>query len=133
MGSGLRVSRSALAALLAEAAKAHPLECCGLLLAGEVDGEACDIARIVPCANVSPTPTDSFEIDPVALIAAHKAERKGKGRLAGYYHSHPNGRAGPSDRDRARASGDGRVWAIIARGEVTWWRDGAGGLTELAD
>lgn len=131
MGSGLRVSRSALAALLAEAEKAHPLECCGLLWAGEADGEAFDVARIEPCANVAANPADSFEIDPAALIAAHKAERAGEGRLAGYYHSHPNGRVEPSERDRARANGDGRVWGIIADGEVTWWRDGAEGFGEM--
>lgn len=127
MGTDLRVSRSALAALLAEAETAHPRECCGLLWGGE----GYDVARIEPCANVSPSPEDSFEIDPAALIAAHKAERVGEGRLTGFYHSHPNGRVGPSARDRAMASGDGRVWGIVAGGGVTWWRDGARGFEPM--
>ena len=121
------ISRSVEAALLAEAKAAHPHECCGLLWAGE----GLDVARIEPCANVSRSPADSFEIDPGALIAAHKAERAGQGRLAGYYHSHPNGRIGPSLRDRAQASSDGRLWAIVAGDEVTWWRDGEAGFAEV--
>lgn len=127
MGTDLRVSRSALDALLAEAETAHPLECCGLLWAGE----GYDVALIEPCANVSAAPEDSFEIDPAALIAAHKAERAGQARLAGYYHSHPNGRVGPSARDRATACGDGRLWAIVAGGGVTWWVDGEAGFAEV--
>jgi proteasome lid subunit RPN8/RPN11 len=44
--------------------------------------------------------------------------------VLGYYHSHPNSRAEPSADDRAQASGDSRIWAIVAAGGVTWWRDG---------
>ncbi|WP_338467713.1 M67 family metallopeptidase [Novosphingobium sp. ZN18A2] len=128
MGTRITVSRSALEALLAEAAGAHPLECCGLLWAGA----GLDVARIEPCANVAENPADSFEIDPAALIAAHKAERAGEGRLAGYYHSHPNGRSGPSGRDRVQATGDGRQWAIVAGGAVTWWSDDPSGFTPLS-
>lgn len=114
----LEVTSGTIATLLEEATRAHPRECCGLLL-----GKDRRVAMARPAANVHPEPERHFEIDPKALIAAHRAQRAGGLEVLGYYHSHPNGRAEPSPEDRMQASGDGRVWAIIAGGEVTWWRD----------
>lgn len=114
-------------ALLTEAARHAPDECCGLLL-----GTAAVIDRIVPTPNVAEEPARHFEIDPQALIAAHRAERAGGPRIFGYYHSHPTGRAEPSATDQASAAGDGRVWAIIAGGDVTFWRDDGPGFSRLS-
>lgn len=125
----LAVPRSVIERLTAEAARAHPRECCGLLL-GEPDGSA--IAAVRPAANVAHEPERHFEIDPVALIAAHKTERAGGPRLLGYYHSHPTGTAAPSARDRAGAAGDGRIWAIVGEGRVRLWRDMPGGFEPLS-
>ena len=85
------------AQLLAHAASAHPLECCGLLLGSDQEIET---AR--PCANVADDPATGFEIDPAALIAAERAMRQGGKRLIGHYHSHPNGRSAPSPRGFSR-------------------------------
>jgi proteasome lid subunit RPN8/RPN11 len=123
----IELTSGALATLRAEAAKAHPLECCGLLL-----GQGNRIDRAMPCANVHPQPERHFEIDPAALIAAHRAARAGGPEVLGYYHSHPGGSAEPSATDRAMASGDGRVWAIVAGGAVGWWRDGPQGFEPLS-
>ena len=120
------VTSGATATLLQEAAQAHPLECCGLLLG---QGEIVDVVR--PAANVHPDPASHFEVDPATLIAAHRAARAGGPQVLGYYHSHPNGRARPSATDATQASGDGRIWAIIAAGGVTWWRDAAHGFEAL--
>ena len=114
------------ATLLEEAARAQPHECCGLLL-----GQGARVELAVPAANVHPSPRDQFEIDPQALITAHRAARGGGPQVLGYYHSHPNGRAQPSPTDQAQASGDGRIWAIVAAGAVTWWRDQPGGFEVL--
>ncbi|PXW77582.1 proteasome lid subunit RPN8/RPN11 [Blastomonas natatoria] len=103
--------------LLAEAAAAHPLECCGLLL-----GTADRIAAALPCANVADDPHVRFEIDPAALIAAERAARAGGPQVLGHYHSHPNGLATPSPRDAADAARDGRIWLIVASGQITAWR-----------
>ena len=128
----LMVTSGTIATLIAEAQRAHPRECCGLLL-----GQGSRVALAQPAANVHPDTARHFEIDPQALIAAHRAARAGGLELLGYYHSHPNGLTGPSQTDRAMASGDGRAWAIVAAGEVTWWRDAPKGLeplpTRLAD
>ena len=114
------------ATLLEEAARALPHECCGLLL-----GRGARVERVEPAANVHLSPHDHFEIDPQTLISAHRAARSDGPQVLGYYHSHPNGRAEPSPTDRAAASGDGRIWAIVAAGTVTWWRDQPGGFEAL--
>lgn len=128
----LMVTSGTIATLIAEALRAHPRECCGLLL-----GQGDRVALAQPAANVHPDPLRHFEIDPQALIAAHRAARAGGLELLGYYHSHPNGLARPSETDRVQASGDGRAWAIVAAGKVSWWRDTPNGFeplpTRLAD
>lgn len=114
------------ATLLREAAQSGSDECCGLLL-----GQGGTVEIAVTAANVHPDPARHFEIDPAALIAAHRTARAGGPQVLGYYHSHPNGRAEPSATDAAQASGDGRIWAIIAAGAVTWWRDAPHGFEAL--
>ena len=123
----LEVTSGAIATLLEEATRAGEHECCGLLL-----GQGLRIAQAMPCANVHPDPAGHFEIDPAALIAAHRTAREGGAQVIGYYHSHPNGRPGPSAEDRAAACGDGRIWAIIANAKAGWWRDGANGFEPLS-
>jgi desampylase len=115
-----------IAALLSEAAAAALNEACGLLLGSPNRIDHAALAR-----NVHPTPQTHFEIDPAALIAAHKAERRGGAAIAGYWHSHPGGGTAPSATDQASASGDGKVWAIVAGGEVGFWRDSPGGFEAL--
>ncbi len=114
------------ATLLAEAAAADPLEACGLLL-----GQHGLITAAVPVLNVHPDPARHFEIDPAALIAAYKAARADGPEVLGYYHSHPSGRIEPSATDRSSASGDGRIWAIVAGDAIGWWRDAPGGFEAL--
>ena len=121
------VLRPVVQRLLAEAAAAHPRECCGILLGGGPGR----IEQALPAANVAADPRGAFEIDPGALVAAHKAARGGTA-VAGYYHSHPQGPAEPSACDRACAAGDGRLWAIVAGGTIRFWRDSPGGFEPLS-
>ena len=123
----VRVTRSVWEGLLAEAARAAPEECCGLLLGRQ---DRIDEAR--SAANVALDRRRRFEIDPQALVDAHRAARAGGPELIGYFHSHPAGPAGPSATDRAQASGDGSVWAIIAETDVTFWRDEEAGFVALS-
>ena len=116
-----------LAQLRAYAAAAHPLECCGLLL-----GAGDQITAALPAANVHPSPQTHFEIDPAALIAAHRAARAGGPQVIGYYHSHPHGPPDPSATDQAHAAADGRIWAIVAAGEIRFWRDAQSGFERLS-
>ena len=66
----LEVTSDIIATLVAEAARAAPAECCGLLLGR--DGR---ISEARPAANVADNPLRRFEIDPAALFAAHREAR----------------------------------------------------------
>ncbi|WP_371819676.1 Mov34/MPN/PAD-1 family protein [Erythrobacter sp. 3-20A1M] len=112
--------------ILGHARDAHPHECCGLLL-----GHGDRIEEIRPAANVHREPATHFEIDPQALLDAHRAARDGGPQVLGYYHSHPTTLPEPSATDRARAAGDGSIWAIVGEGRVTWWRDEKDGFAPL--
>ena len=109
-----------------QAAAASPdAEICGLLL-GRIGAPGAMVEAILPCANVAADPRDSFEIDPAALIAAHRAGRGGGMRPIGHYHSHPRGPAVPSPRDAAAAE-PGSYWIIIGEGMLRCWHARAGG------
>jgi desampylase len=120
----LIISSELRAILLNEAQKAHPAECCGLLI-----GQNDILTRILPAANVSETPHTHFEIDPVVLIAAEKAARAGQGSevILGYYHSHPSGEAMPSQTDAQMAAPDGRYWIIIAARQLAAFKTSENG------
>ncbi|WP_260927480.1 M67 family metallopeptidase [Novosphingobium sp. 9] len=121
------LTRSLHANLLEEARDHHPRECCGLLL-----GEGDRIDSLVPAPNVAATPETHFEIDPVVLLAAHRRARESAAaQIVGYYHSHPNGLAEPSGTDRQHSTGDLRIWAIIADGQVAFFRDSGNGFSKL--
>jgi proteasome lid subunit RPN8/RPN11 len=130
----IEVTSGVMATLREEAACAAPLECCGLLLGGPPDGigHGARIERAMPAANVSPEPAIRFEIDPLTLLAAHKAARGGGAAVVGYYHSHPTGHPLPSATDCEHSTGDLRVWGIVASGEVAFFRDTADGFTPLS-
>lgn len=123
----LAVTSVVLERLLAEAGAADPREACGLLFGSDVAIGACQ-----PADNVHPEPETHFEIDPQALIDAHRAMRSGGPRLVGYYHSHPRGTPEPSATDRSLAAGDGMIWAIVAAGEVRLWRATENGFCALS-
>ena len=91
-------------------------EVCGLLF-----GDDRAIRGAIPCANVASDPARRFEIDPVALIAAHRAARADGPGVIGHYHSHPGGSPAPSARDAADAMPDGSIWLIVGAGEVSAW------------
>jgi proteasome lid subunit RPN8/RPN11 len=104
-----------LAAMRAAAEAAYPEECCGLMMGRRVS-DAWMVDEVIACPNVAAEPEHRFEVDPKALIAAHRAARETDRQLIGPYHSHPNGRAEPSQHDRARASeagAEGDVWLIV--------------------
>lgn len=112
-----------IAQIVAEMRASPAREVCGLLF-----GDGTDIQAAQACTNVAADPARTFEIDPSALIAAHRAARAGGAAIMGHYHSHPSGLAEPSARDAADASPDGSLWLIAAAGDVRGWRalrDGA--------
>lgn len=121
------VTRDVISGIGAGARAAHPHECCGILL-----GEGQRVVTIKPAKNVHATPETHFEIDPQALIDAHRAARQGGLQVLGYYHSHPAGDPRPSPTDQAMASGDGRIWAIIGQEDLMFWCDDPDGFHALS-
>ncbi|WP_184114234.1 Mov34/MPN/PAD-1 family protein [Sphingomonas abaci] len=113
----LRISSTILDRITAEAIASPDREICGLLL-----GTADAVAEARSCRNVAVDPAMRFEIDPAALLAAHRAARRGGPAVIGHYHSHPSGMPEPSPRDAADAAPDGGIWLIAAGGCVTGWR-----------
>jgi desampylase len=105
--------------ILAEAGAALPAECCGLM-EGRRGADAIRVTALHPTANLAGDPLSGFEIDPAVHLRLLRTLR-GTGReIVGCYHSHPNGRAEPSARDRANGCEEGFVWIIVAmKAEVT--------------
>lgn len=95
-----------------EARAAFPREGCGLV-EGLRDGAELRATAIHPVPNLAEEP-DRFELDPAKHIALLRDLRGTGRRIVGCYHSHPDGRAEPSARDRAGAFEDGFLWLIAA-------------------
>jgi proteasome lid subunit RPN8/RPN11 len=119
---GVTIARTVLDAIRTAAAASPDAEVCGLLF-----GTPHRIDAAEACANVAAEPARAFEIDPAALLAAHRRARGGGVRMVGHYHSHPSGVAAPSVCDEASAMGDGALWLIVAAGEVRAWRSATPG------
>ncbi len=112
----LYISSRHIEQLLSWAELGHPNEICGILW-----GQGNRIDEIETAPNVANMPDRFFEIDPAALIAAHRRARDQDVKVIGYYHSHPNGRAELSEYDKNQAENDDKYWVIIANGAVTAW------------
>lgn len=122
----IQVTRDVMAAMERAAAQLAPEEACGILL-----GEGDSITAFTPAKNVHPTPQTHFEIDPQTLIDAHRAARAEGAQVLGYFHSHPSGDASPSQTDSDMAAGDGAIWAIHGKNEITFWRNTEAGFVLL--
>lgn len=86
----------------AEGEAAFPRECCGILVGRDLPGGRRVIDRLVPMQNTFDEKEQyhRFTVDPRAQIEAEKfADAEGKAVL-GYYHSHPDHPARPSEFDR---------------------------------
>jgi len=128
----LQLEKAVIATIAATARSAVPREACGILL-----GQGARVESVLVTSNVASDPTRHFEIDPAALVAAHKAVRCGGAKVLGYFHSHPNGLARPSATDAASSARDGAVWVIAAPDSdgtwgITCWHDGTAGFERLS-
>lgn len=97
MTNAVRLHRSVLDQLLAEARREPHLECCGLLA-----GRNGVISELLPAENALHSAT-AYEIAPLELFALFRHMREGKLEHLGIYHSHPHTDNAPSPRDIAEA------------------------------
>ena len=109
-----------------EGAAAYPNECCGILIGRDQGGRRL-VERLEPGQNVFQADEryHRFSIDPRAQLKAEReADAEGKAVL-GFYHSHPDHPARPSEYDREHAwPFYSYVIVAIARGkpaDMTSW------------
>lgn len=125
--SALRLSPDVLAAVRGHGERSYPEECCGFLLgrAGADGGVA--VERVLPADNERPDRrVDRYVIGPERVLEVHHQARAAGLDVVGYYHSHPDHLAEPSDFDREHAW-PGVSYLIVAvhggrAGETRSWR-----------
>ena len=96
-------------AIVAQARREYPNECCGVLL-----GHGRCVERIRPTANASRSPV-VFEVEPRELLEVLLAAEAESVEVVGYYHSHTGSAAYPSPTDVRYAAGwPGAVHLIVS-------------------
>lgn len=93
-----------LQAVRMHAASVFPEECCGFLLGVAEEGGGAEVHRILAARNEHPDRRrDRFLIAPETVLAARREARAQGFEVIGYYHSHTDGTAEPSEHDRRDA------------------------------
>jgi proteasome lid subunit RPN8/RPN11 len=106
--SVISLKASVIECVVAHAREAAPAECCGLLL-----GTAACIVDAIPTRNLAESPT-RFLIDPTQHIDGRRDARRRGLDVIGFYHSHPQSAAQPSERDRDEASYPDHLYLIVS-------------------
>ena len=99
-------------AITAHAEADYPHECGGLLLGHLENGSGKSVVETLPMENTAEVETrhDRVLIDPRALMRAERYAREKGIDVIGYYHSHPDDEAIPSQFDLDHAL---PVWSYI--------------------
>lgn len=111
----LILPRSALEAIRRHGERDYPNECCGLLLGAAPGGAARAVreAQALRNANTA-SPRNRFDFDPAEHLEAQRAAR-GRGlEVIGFYHSHPDHPAQPSQYDLDHAAWPGYSYLIVS-------------------
>jgi proteasome lid subunit RPN8/RPN11 len=89
----------------AEGENAYPNECCGILI-GEIDSSGVKTVKYTEAirnAREDGEQYHRFLITPEDMMQAERNARKRKQDVVGFYHSHPDHKAFPSDYDKEHA------------------------------
>lgn len=119
-------------ALERHAAGAYPEECCGFLMGVEDGDGGVLVERVLPARNEDGDDRcRRFLIAPETVLAARKEARVLGLEIVGYYHSHPDLPAEPSERDGEHAWPDVSYLIVPVAdgvpGEIRSWRLREGG------
>jgi proteasome lid subunit RPN8/RPN11 len=99
----LKVREGLVRQIEAHGAETYPHECCGAVLGRDGD-DGREVTDLLPLANRrDDSPRNRFEVTPEDVLLAEKTARAKKVDLIGWYHSHPDAPARPSEYDRAHA------------------------------
>ena len=100
----MKIPRSLMEQILVHARAGYPYEVCGVLLGRNGGGER-RVDRVVPAVNRErESPRVRYEIAPEDLVRIQREGRDGGREILGYYHSHPDHPARPSETDRRIAA-----------------------------
>jgi proteasome lid subunit RPN8/RPN11 len=102
-GPVLKIQTELLKQIHGHGVETYPHECCGALLGR--DGEnGREVVDLLPLANRrDDSPRNRFEVTPDDVRIAEKAAMAKHIELIGWYHSHPDAPARPSEFDREHA------------------------------
>jgi proteasome lid subunit RPN8/RPN11 len=126
----VRVPRAQAQAIMEHALAGYPFEVCGVLLGRNGEGEAVRVERVVKVLNrEEEMPRVRYQIAPEDLIRIEREARQAGLAILGYYHSHPDHPARPSETDRRMAAdslSDGVIHVVVGvdrgeRAEPTAW------------
>jgi proteasome lid subunit RPN8/RPN11 len=108
----------------------YPFEVCGVLLGRSGDPGSVRMERVVKVVNrEEEMPRVRYQIAPEDLIRIEREARQAGLGILGYYHSHPDHPARPSETDRRMAAeslSDGVIHVVVGvehgeRAEPTAW------------
>ena len=94
--------------ILNHAKKCGENECCGFVIDNKI---------YMPCTNISPTPTETFEISPDDWIQAETI-----GEITAIVHSHPNGQPILSEADQIYQQQTAVDWWIVCDNQIHKFR-----------
>lgn len=106
----MKLTRSQIDQLIAQARRDAPDETCGLI--GGQDGRA---LKLYPLTNVDDNPRVRYQADPLELLhAIRDVEEANDWQVLAIYHSHPASPGYPSPTDVARAFYPEAVYILIS-------------------
>ena len=94
--------------ILNHAKKCGENECCGFVIDNKI---------YMPCTNISPTPTETFEISPDDWIQAETL-----GEITAIVHSHPNGLPILSEADQIHQQQTAVDWWLVCDNQIHKFR-----------
>ena len=96
----ISISESLLTEIREHGVRDYPYECCGLLL-GHYESDAKVVSETYPISNAreESAKRNRFLIEPEELMRGEKYARSKKLEVVGFYHSHPDSPARPSQYD----------------------------------
>ena len=98
----MRIRRSALEELTRHARESQPRECCGILMSRREDPATVSFS-LRGTNTETEFPEQRYALDRVAHLKALDLEYDEGATIIGYYHSHPESSATPSQVDREQA------------------------------
>lgn len=122
----LRLDEPSRASLRRWARDAYPDEACGLLIGRPCEDGGWSVDEVRRARNLEPERTsDRYVLDPEAFLTADRDARAAGLEIVGFWHTHPDSPAVPSETDRG-AAWPGYAYVIVSvprgrPGEIRVW------------